>query len=197
MKRVAVFCGSGEGNSKEFVELATKVGTQIGENGLALVYGGASIGMMGAVADAALLKNAQVWGIMPKYFMEGQWRGEIAHTGLTHFEVTDDMHTRKLRMYELSDAFISLPGGLGTMDEFFEITTWGQLGLHTKPIGILNSNGYYDALIMQSKTMVEKGFLKQENLDAVVVDDSIEGLLEKMNNYKPLPAPKWLNTERL
>ena len=175
MKRVAVFCGSGEGNSKEFVELATKVGTQIGENGLALVYGGASIGMMGAVADAALLKNAQVWGIMPKYFMEGQWRGEIAHTGLTHFEVTDDMHTRKLRMYELSDAFISLPGGLGTMDEFFEICTWRQIEMHQKPCYLLNHNGYYNHLIKHIESSYQSGLMAA---DIIKVFNNIEDLLK-------------------
>ena len=122
---------------------------------------------------------------------------EIVHDELDELIVTENMHDRKVIMYEKSDGFIIIPGGFGTMDEFFEITTWGQLGLHTKPIGILNSSGYYDALIAQCKTMVDKGFLKQENLDAVVVDVTIEGLLKKMNEFKPLPKPKWLNLDRL
>jgi uncharacterized protein (TIGR00730 family) len=107
------------------------------------------------------------------------------------------MHDRKVLMYEKSDGFMIIPGGFGTMDEFFEIATWGQLGLHTKPIGILNINGYYDALIAQCDTMVARGFLKQGHRDAIVIDTTIEGLLEKMNNFKPLPAPKWLKKEGL
>ena len=122
---------------------------------------------------------------------------EIVNNDLTALIITDNMHDRKVIMYDKSDGFIIIPGGFGTMDEFFEITTWGQLGLHTKPIGILNSNGYYDALIEQCKVMVEKGFLKQENFEAVVVDSTINGLLDKMINYKPLPSPKWLNKEGL
>ncbi|WP_369995807.1 TIGR00730 family Rossman fold protein [Winogradskyella sp.] len=193
MKNIAVFCGSSEGNDQHIIDQSYQLGKTFAQKDIALVYGAAKIGIMGKVAQGVLDNNGSVIGVIP-YFLETK---EIVHDHLSELIVTDNMHDRKVIMYDRSDGFIIIPGGFGTMDEFFEITTWGQLGLHTKPIGILNSNGYYDALIAQCKTMVKKGFLKQENLDAVVIDETIDGLLEKMNNYVPLPAPKWLNKERL
>ncbi|RCW90902.1 LOG family protein [Winogradskyella arenosi] len=193
MKSIAVFCGSSDGNDPQIINEAVQLGQTIAQKGMALVYGAAKIGLMGKVAEGALNAKGDVIGIIPNFLKTK----EIVHTGLSELIITDNMHDRKVIMYDKSDGFIIIPGGFGTMDEFFEITTWGQLGLHTKPIGILNSNGYYDALIAQSKMMVERGFLKQENLDAVVIDSTIEGLLEKMNNYQPLPAPQWLNKEGL
>ncbi|MEP5254747.1 MAG: TIGR00730 family Rossman fold protein [Winogradskyella arenosi] len=193
MKSIAVFCGSSDGNDPQIINEAFQLGQTIAQKGMALVYGAAKIGLMGKVAEGALNAKGDVIGIIPNFLKTK----EIVHTGLSELIITDNMHDRKVIMYDKSDGFIIIPGGFGTMDEFFEITTWGQLGLHTKPIGILNSNGYYDALIAQSKMMVERGFLKQENLDAVVIDSTIEGLLEKMNNYQPLPAPQWLNKEGL
>ena len=193
MKNISVFCGSSEGNDQHIIEQSYQLGKTFAQKDITLVYGAAKIGIMGKVAQGVLDNNGSVIGVIP-YFLETK---EIVHNHLSELIVTDNMHDRKVKMYDKSDGFIIIPGGFGTMDEFFEITTWGQLGLHTKPIGILNSNGYYDALIAQCKTMVEKGFLKQENLDAVVIDETIDGLLEKMNNYVPLPAPKWLNKERL
>ena len=193
MNSVSVFCGSSEGNDPMIIETAYQLGQTLAENAIALVYGAAKIGIMGKVAKGALDRKGKVIGVIP-HFLETK---EIVHDGLDELIVTDNMHDRKVIMYDRSDGFMIIPGGFGTMDEFFEITTWGQLGLHTKPIGILNINGYYDALIQQCKKMVERGFLKQENLNAVVVDTTIEGLLIKMKNYVPLPAPKWLNKERL
>ncbi|WP_400079437.1 TIGR00730 family Rossman fold protein [Winogradskyella sp. R77965] len=193
MKSIAVFCGSSEGNDEKIVSEAYKLGETLSQRNIALVYGAAKIGIMGKVAQGVIDNKGETIGIIP-IFLKTK---EIVHNELTELIITDNMHDRKVIMYERSDGFIIIPGGFGTMDEFFEITTWGQLGLHTKPIGILNTNGYYDALIKQCEMMVERGFLKQENLDAVVVDTTIDGLLEKMNNYKPLPAPKWLNKERL
>jgi uncharacterized protein (TIGR00730 family) len=193
MNSVSVFCGSSEGNDPMIIETAYQLGQTLAENTIALVYGAAKIGIMGKVAKGALDRKGKVIGVIP-HFLETK---EIVHDGLDELIVTDNMHDRKVIMYDRSDGFMIIPGGFGTMDEFFEITTWGQLGLHTKPIGILNINGYYDALIQQCKKMVERGFLKQENLNAVVVDTTIEGLLIKMKNYVPLPAPKWLNKERL
>jgi len=193
MNSVSVFCGSSEGNDQMIIETAYQLGQTLAENTIALVYGAAKIGIMGKVAKGALDRKGKVIGVIP-HFLETK---EIVHDGLDELIVTDNMHDRKVIMYDRSDGFMIIPGGFGTMDEFFEITTWGQLGLHTKPIGILNINGYYDALIQQCKKMVERGFLKQENLNAVVVDTTIEGLLVKMKNYVPLPAPKWLNKERL
>lgn len=193
MKSIAVFCGSSEGNDSLIISEAYVLGKTLARQQIALVYGAAKIGIMGQVAKGAIDNNGEVIGVIPDFLKTK----EIVHADLTELIVTKNMHDRKVLMYDKSDGFMIIPGGFGTMDEFFEITTWGQLGLHTKPIGILNTNGYYDALIEQCKMMVERGFLKQENLDAVVVDNTIDGLLEKMNNFKPLPAPKWLNLDRL
>ncbi len=193
MKSISVFCGSSEGNDPKIISEAHQLGQILAKRNIALVYGAAKIGIMGKVAQGAIESGGEVIGIIPVFLKTK----EIVHTELTELIITDNMHDRKVIMYEKSDGFIIIPGGFGTMDEFFEITTWGQLGLHTKPIGILNTNGYYDALIAQCKMMVDRGFLKQENLEAVVIDTNIEGLLEQMNNYKPLPAPKWLNKEGL
>jgi len=193
MKSIAVICGSSEGNDSQIIDQAYQLGETFAKRQIVLVFGAAKIGVMGQVANGVLDNHGEVIGVIPNFLKTK----EIVHDNLTELVITENMHDRKVIMYERSDAFIIIPGGFGTMDEFFEITTWGQLGLHTKPIGILNTNGYYDALISQCKMMVSKGFLKQENLDAVVIDTTIEGLLDKMNKYVPLPAPKWLNTERL
>ncbi|WP_246431459.1 TIGR00730 family Rossman fold protein [Winogradskyella flava] len=193
MKSISVFCGSSEGNDSKIISEAYALGKTLAQSDITLVYGAAKIGIMGTVAQGTLDANGKIIGVIP-HFLKTK---EIVHTELAELIVTDNMHDRKVIMYDKSDGFIIIPGGFGTMDEFFEITTWGQLGLHTKPIGILNVNGYYDALIAQCKMMVARGFLKQENLDAVVVDTTIVGLLKKMKNYVPLPAPKWLNKERL
>ncbi|WP_055446523.1 TIGR00730 family Rossman fold protein [Lacinutrix mariniflava] len=193
MKSIAVFCGASMGNDNTIISEAYALGKTLAQENITLVYGAAKIGIMGTVANGALDNNGKVVGVIP-HFLKTK---EIVSEGLTELIVTNNMHDRKVKLYEKSDGFIIIPGGFGTMDEFFEISTWGQLGLHTKPIGILNTSGYYDALILQFKTMVDKGFLKQENLDAVVVDTTINGLLEKMNNFVPLPAPKWLNKEGL
>ena len=193
MKGIAVFCGSSKGQDQVIIDEAYALGKILAEREIALVYGAAKIGIMGEVAQGVLDHQGTAIGVIPNFLKTK----EIVHDELDELIVTENMHDRKVIMYEKSDGFIIIPGGFGTMDEFFEITTWGQLGLHTKPIGILNSSGYYDALIAQCKTMVDKGFLKQENLDAVVVDVTIEGLLKKMNEFKPLPKPKWLNLDRL
>jgi len=193
MKSIAVFCGSSLGNNPTIIDEAKHLGKVFAQNNIALVYGAAKIGIMGLVAQNVIDNSGTTIGVIPKFLQTK----EIVHEDLTELITTDNMHDRKVIMYDKSDGFIIIPGGFGTMDEFFEIATWGQLGLHTKPIGILNIDGYYDALIVQCQTMVQQGFLKQDNLDAVVVDSSIDVLLEKMNNYKPLPKPKWLNKERL
>lgn len=189
MKSISVFCGSSSGNDIKIIKTANQLGQTFATNNITLVYGGANLGIMKEVAEGALLHNGQVIGVIP-IFLRSR---EIAHPNLTELIVTKTMHDRKVIMYDKSDGFIILPGGFGTMDEFFEITTWGQIGLHQKPIGILNINGFFDDLLAMAKKMTEKGFLKQENLDAVLVDDSIDGLLEKMSNFKPLPVPKWLD----
>lgn len=193
MRSVSVFCGSSEGNDEFIIEQAYSLGNTLASKKMTLVYGAAKIGIMGKVATGVIDNGGQAVGVIPEFLK----RKEIIHEGLDELIITDNMHDRKVILYERSDGFIIIPGGFGTMDEFFEITTWGQLGLHTKPIGILNSNGYYDHLIAQAKMMVSKGFLKQQNLDAIVIDESIEGLLDKMLSFEPQPTPKWLNKERL
>jgi len=193
MKSIAVFCGASAGNDNKITSEAFALGKTLAQQKITLVYGAAKIGIMGVIANGTLENGGNVIGVIPTFLKTK----EIVSENLTELIITKNMHDRKVLLYEKSDGFIIIPGGFGTMDEFFEISTWGQLGLHTKPIGILNTSGYYDALIAQFKTMVAKGFLKQENMDAVVVDETINGLLEKMNNYVPLPAPKWLNKERL
>ncbi|WP_452600108.1 LOG family protein [Pontimicrobium sp. MEBiC01747] len=193
MKSIAVFCGASLGNDEQIVSTAYTLGETLAKQNITLVYGAAKIGIMGQVANGATDANGTTIGVIPEFLKTK----EIVHNELSELIVTTNMHDRKVLMYEKSDGFMIIPGGFGTMDEFFEIATWGQLGLHTKPIGILNINGYYDALIAQCDTMVARGFLKQEHRDAIVIDITIEGLLEKMNNFKPLPAPKWLKKEGL
>jgi uncharacterized protein (TIGR00730 family) len=148
---------------------------------------------MGQVARGVLEHNGQVLGVIPDFLK----KKEVVHPNLTELITTKNMHDRKVIMYEKSDGFIIIPGGFGTMDEFFEITTWGQIGLHAKPIGILNLNGYYDALLSQCKVMVERGFLKQANLEVILVDTTIDGLLEKMENFKTTSQPKWIKKEQV
>ena len=191
MKSISVFCGSSEGNDPQIVAQAYRLGVEFAKREISLVYGAAKIGIMGQVAKGVLDNDGKAIGIIPDFLK----LKEVCHKNLTELIVTESMHERKVVMYEKSDGFIILPGGFGTMDEFFEITTWGQLGLHNKPIGILNTNGFYNDLLELGMTMVKKGFLKQENLDAVLVDDSIDGLLLKMNTYVPRPTPKWLTKE--
>ncbi len=193
MKSISVFCGSSEGNDEHIVSQAYQLGVEFAKKDITLVYGAAKIGIMGQVAKGIMDNNGRTIGVIPEFLK----LKEVYHPNLTELLVTDNMHERKVVMYEKSDGFMILPGGFGTMDEFFEITTWGQLGLHTKPIGILNLNGFYNDLLELADTMVNKGFLKQANLDAVVVDDSIDGLLDKMNNYVALPTPKWLKKEQI
>lgn len=193
MKSVSVFCGSSSGTDNIIVKEAYQLGKELANRQVKLVYGGAKIGIMGQVAKGVLDYNGKVLGVIPDFLK----RKEVVHTELSELITTENMHDRKVVMYEKSDGFIILPGGFGTMDEFFEITTWGQIGLHTKPVGILNINGFYDALITQAKVMVDRGFLKQENLDVILVDTTITGLLKKMNSFKGSSVPKWINKEQV
>jgi len=193
MKSVSVFCGSSSGTDNVIIQEAYQLGKELAGRQMKLVYGGAKIGIMGQVAKGVLDNGGEALGVIPDFLK----RKEVVHTELTELITTQNMHDRKVIMYEKSDGFIILPGGFGTMDEFFEITTWGQIGLHAKPVGILNINGYYDALLTQAEVMVERGFLKQENLDVILVNTTIADLLEKMNNFKGVPVPKWINKEQV
>lgn len=188
MKSIVVFCGSSDGNLPVYKEQAYTLGKTLAKQDTRVIYGGAKVGLMGAVADGALDHDGIVIGVIP-FFLQTK---EVAHEALTEMIVVDTMHERKLKMHELSDGIITLPGGFGTMEEMFEMLTWAQLGLHQKPLGILNTDGYYNDLMALIEIMVQKGFLKKVNQDMVLVDDTIEGLLRKMNEYKAPEVPKWI-----
>ncbi len=192
LESICVFCGSSEGNDTAIIETATQLGKTLAANNITLVYGAAKIGVMGKVAKAALDSNGKVIGVIPEFLK----LKEVVHFGLSKLFTTQNMHERKLKLQELSDGFIALPGGLGTLEELFEIITWLQLGLHSKPIGILNVNHFYDDLLLMLEKMVKKGFLSMENFELLIVDDTIDSLLHKMKKFKDPKQPKWLNSER-
>jgi len=191
MKRIVVFCGSSSGTDPVYEKKAYETGALLARLGIGLVYGGARVGLMGAVADGALANGGEVIGVLPQ-FLSGK---ELGHKGLTDLVLVDTMHERKTKMQELSDGVISLPGGFGTMEEMFEMLTWGQLGLHKKPVGILNVAGFYDELINFTHTMVDRGFLKKENREMLLSSDTIEDLLKQMREYKAPANPKWITKE--
>ncbi len=170
VRRVAVYCGSADGNNPAFRAEAVALGAAIAAAGLGLVYGGANVGLMGAVADAALAGGAEVIGVLPEVLVER----EIAHTGLTTLELAPTMHERKARMAELADAFLVLPGGYGTLEELLEAVTWAQLGLHAKPCILINTAGYWDGLLAFLDTAVAAGFLKQKNRELLRVAGNAE-----------------------
>ncbi|SNT70769.1 TIGR00730 family Rossman fold protein [Psychrobacter sp. LV10R520-6] len=174
MPLVAVYCGSRLGNSDIYEQAARELGQALAENGLGLVYGGASIGLMGAVADEVVKSGAQAVGVIPTFML----KHEIAHEALTRLHLTDTMHTRKTVMAEYADAFITLPGGLGTLEEIMEIATWRQLYQHEKPMIILNINGFYDCLIEHLKYTADQGFMKQQDLERLVVCNTINEAID-------------------
>lgn len=189
MNTVAVFCGSKEGYNEAYRETAYGLGAALALAGIGVVYGGGRIGLMGAVAEGALQNGGSVIGVIPSFLQTK----EVAHDGLTKMVVTSTMHDRKVKMYELSDAVIVLPGGLGTMDEMFEMLTWGQLGLHQKPVGLLNVNGYYDSLKVLVNNMVQEGFLDENMGEMLLTSDSIDDLLQMMHSYEAPQTDKLIN----
>lgn len=191
MKKIAVFCGSSLGNDSAFKAQAYELGVTLAKENMALIYGGSKLGLMGAVANGVLDNNGVAIGILP-YFLEEK---EIAHKRLTELILVDTMLERKTKMNELCDGVVTLPGGYGTMDELFEMLTWAQLGLHTKPIGILNTNGYYNELIALIDTMANKGLLKPEYREMLVVSNTIDHLLEQMKNYHAPTVEKWIDKQ--
>ncbi len=193
MKRITVFCGSSFGTDEIYKEKATLLGKTLAKENIELVYGGANVGLMGAVADGALSENGTVIGVLPNFLRSK----EIAHLGLTELILVESMHERKTKMNDLSDGVIALPGGFGTLEELFEMLTWAQLGLHKKPIAVLNINGFYDSLIQLTETMVEKGLLKDVNQKMLLVSNNIDDLLEKMKSYIPPTVGKWIDKEKL
>lgn len=193
MKRITVFCGSSSGTEEIYTAQATLLGQTLAKRNIELVYGGAKVGLMGAVADGVLNAGGKAIGVLPNFLRSK----EIAHKQLTELILTDTMHERKTKMNDLCDGVIALPGGFGTLDELFEMLTWGHLGLHKKPIAILNIDGYYDALIVFVQTMTDKGLLKEVNQQMLLVSDTIDDLLNKMENYVPPTVGKWINKENI
>jgi uncharacterized protein (TIGR00730 family) len=185
--RLCVFCGSSSGNGPAYVEAARAFGRVLAENDIGLVYGGARVGLMGAVADAALERDGEVVGVIPRALVDR----EIAHTGLSELRVVQTMHERKALMAELSDGFVALPGGTGTLDEFFEVWTWAQLGIHSKPCGLLNVGGYYDGLSGFLDHLVAEGFLRHSYRAMLAIEADPPRLLRRLLDYSPPHESKW------
>jgi uncharacterized protein (TIGR00730 family) len=189
MKKVAVFCGSSIGFNEIYRNDAVKLGNHFIEKNIGLVYGGGKIGMMGILADTMIEKNGVVIGVIPGLLRHE----EVAHTNITEMIVTKTMSKRKMKISKLVDGYIALPGGFGTMDEIFEALTLGQLGIETKPVGILNTNGFFDHLISQLDVMVTEGYLKQSNKEMLIVSDSVADLIAQMFKYKAPEMTKVIN----
>jgi hypothetical protein len=189
MERICVFCGSSSGRSPEYVEAARATGSALAARGIGLVYGGGSVGLMGEVANAALAAGGEVVGVIPRAL---ELR-ELAHGGLTKLHVVGSMHERKAKMAELADAFIALPGGLGTLEELFEILTWAQLGLHARPCGLLDVAGYYEPLVAFFDRAVSEGFVRPEHRRLFVVERAPEPLVERFTAWQPPHVERWID----
>ena len=189
MKRLCVFAGSATGHRAEYADAARELAVELGRRGLGLVYGGGSVGLMGVLADSALAAGVDVIGVIPRPIASK----ELAHAGLTELRQVDTMHERKAMMASLVDGFVALPGGLGTFEETLEMLTWSQLGVHGKPVGVLNVSGYYDGLLRWLSHAVSEGFLKRENLALLLFADTPAELLDGLAAWRPPPAPRpWL-----
>jgi len=191
MRRICVFCGSSPGSRVEYRAATEKLGAELVRRSIGLVYGGGNVGLMGVLADAVLKAGGEAVGVIPENLMAR----EVGHNGLTKLHVVHSMHERKALMADLSDAFIALPGGFGTLEEFCEVLTWAQLGLHAKPCGILNVLGYYSPLLAMFDHAVKERFLKQENRRLVVARESATELLRALEQWRPALVEKWLDRE--
>ena len=192
MKRLCVFCGSSAGRRAEHREAARRLGELLARRGLGLVFGAGHVGLMGVVADAVLAAGGEVVGVIPQALVDK----ELAHGGLTQLHVVETMHQRKALMADLSDGFAALPGGYGTLDELFEILTWAQLGLHAKPVGLLNAAGFFDPLLAWIDHAVAEGFLKPKHRDRLLVAGDPERLLDRLlREPSPADEPKWIGPE--
>jgi uncharacterized protein (TIGR00730 family) len=188
VKRICVFAGSSSGANEEYRMAAVELGGALAARGIELVYGGGCVGLMGVLADAALAGGGRVIGVIPHTLMAR----EVGHRGLTDLHVVDSMHERKAMMAELSDGFIALPGGFGTLEEMFEILTWAQLGLHTHPCGVLNVEGYFDSLLAFLDHSVSEAFVREAHRSMLLVDDSPHRLLDRFAAYRAPTVEKWL-----
>lgn len=191
LKSVCVFCGSRTGSNPAYTEAARTMGTLLARQGRTLVYGGGHVGLMGVVADAALAENGRVIGVIPQSLEDR----ELGHRGLTELHIVETMHHRKAMMAEKSDAFIALPGGLGTYEEIFETATWSLLGIQDKPLGFLNVNGFYDHIIEQLDRALADGFLKPDERALVLVDNDPEKLINRLETFCRPGQPKWMTLD--
>lgn len=183
-RRLAVYCGSATPQNPIYIETARAVGTGLAQRGIGVVYGGGKVGLMGALADAALEAGGEVIGVIPEALVQA----EVAHRGLTELHVVPDMHSRKALFTTLSNGFVTLPGGVGTMDEMWEAVSWAQLGYHAKPVGLLNVDGFYDQLIAFNRQMIETGFIRAPHANILIARDSLDTLLDAMADYAPHEA---------
>lgn len=190
MKHLSVFCGSSPGADSGYRNAARRLGALLAMRKITLVYGGGNIGLMGEIANAVLSHRGEVIGVIPQSLVDK----ELAHTGVTELRIVRSMHERKAVMADLSDGFIALPGGLGTLEELFEILTWGQLGLHRKPCGLLNVAGYFAHMLTFLNHIVSQEFMTSRDLEMLVVEEDEEVLLRKMAIYKPPRAERWIGT---
>jgi len=188
MKSVCVFTGSNGGARTEYAQAARDMGRVLAERGWRLVYGGGCVGLMGVLAEELLAAGGEVIGVIPESLVAK----EVAHHGVTELKVVKTMHERKALMADLSDGFVAMPGGFGTLDEFFEIVTWAQLGLHRKPCGLLNVHGYFDALLGFLAHAVQEGFVRREHHAMIIVADSPKALLDRMEKHQPPSVEKWI-----
>lgn len=193
MKRVCIFCGSASGAREAYVEAARELGHGLAARGMELVYGGGKVGLMGAVADATLEAGGKVIGIIPKALMDK----EIGHKGLTELRVVGSMHERKAMMADLAESFIAMPGGFGTFDEFFEILTWAQLGMHRKPCAVLNTAHYFDPLIALFDQAVNEGFVREIYRNMIVIGEEPGALLDVVKDYQPPLVDKWIDRKNV
>ena len=191
MKRICIFCGSSTGADPVYAEAARSMGATVARLGLGVVYGGGNIGLMGVLADAVLARQGEVMGVIPQALVDK----ELAHHGVTELRVVHSMHERKALMAELADAFVALPGGYGTLEEFCEVLTWAQLGFHAKPCGLLNVAGFYDSFLALLDHAVRERFLRPEHRSLVVVDPEPEVLIRRLAESAPPALPKWIDRD--
>ena len=191
MKRVCVYCGSRHGKRPAYTAAAQALGRELAQSGRGLVYGGGNVGLMGVVADAVLEAGGEVIGVIPRPMVSR----ELAHHGVTKLHVVTSMHERKALMAQLADGFIALPGGVGTLEELFEIWTWAQLGIHQKPLGLLNVEGFYSSLVTFLDHLTAEDFVTSENRSFVRIDDDPKRLLQKMSQFQPGPRPQWMDAD--
>ena len=189
MKNLCVLCGSQFGNRPEYEVAARLLGLELAGRGIRLIYGGGRVGLMGVVADAVMAAGGEVVGVIPEFLMQK----EIGHVGLTELHVVDSMHSRKAKMAELADGFVALPGGFGTFEEFFEVLTWAQLGMHNKPVGLLDVADFYLPMVAFLRHSAAQGFIRNDHLSLIVHAREPEDLIQRLSGYQAVTVPKWLD----